>query len=118
MKAYAMMAAALIAAAATVAATPAAAQSMNADQFYREAKALSGRGPLALLSSNFGKLKAEMQRAMVIIRRDRGTCLPKKVALSSNDIIDGFGHIPAAERVKMSTADGLRHVLNAKYGCR
>lgn len=107
---------------------PVQAQSMPAATFLAKAEALKKKGPLALLSSDFGRLKKEMTASGEALRAERlaaekaGTkpayCPPaKQTGMSPDEIIGHFRSIPPAQLQRMQTKDALRSLLAKKYPC-
>jgi len=105
------------------------AQNMPLDQFLARATALEKKGPLALMSSDLGRLKKEMQNSGKAIGMERKAalkagktpafCPPEKQAgFSPKDILGHFRAIPAAQRARMTTRDGFRSLLANRYPCR
>src|SRR4249919_1818048 len=106
------------------AATPGTAQN-----FLDRANRLKAKGPLALLDSDYGRLKAGATAAGKSIGDDRIAaeragkpilyCSPTaRARLGSYEFIDGLEAIPPAERANMSLKDAMVRVLQKKYPCR
>ncbi|QIL03162.1 hypothetical protein G7078_10490 [Sphingomonas sinipercae] len=113
---------------AAVWAAPASAQSMRADIFLQKADALAAKGPLALLSGDMGKLKAEMRGSAEQLRAERLAavkagqkpvyCPPAQQGnLGVSEILDHFRSIPVAERSRMTTKDAFKRLMMKKYPC-
>jgi hypothetical protein len=111
---------------ATLWAGTAQAQSMPVSEFLAKAEALQRKGPLALFSSDIGKLKAEVQNSGKALRAEQeaarnagrtpATCMPAKAAVSSNELLAHLRTIPPAQRgipVKAAFAS----LLARKYPC-
>lgn len=107
--------------------TPASAQRMPVAQFIAKADALKSKGPLALLSSDLGVLKAEIGNSTKELAAEQNTstkqgrkptfCPPgHKVALGSTELISYLRALPAA-KANMSIKDGLADFLRHKYPC-
>jgi hypothetical protein len=107
----------------------ASAQNMPLNQFLDKATALEKKGPMALLSSDMGRLKKEMQasgkalgaerRAALKAGKTPAFCPPEKQAgFSPREILGHFRSIPAAQRARMSTKDAFRSLLANRYPCR
>ena len=122
-----LIVAAVIAAAVPV--TPLAAQNMPLNQFLAKAEALQKKGPMALLSSDLGRLKKEIQNSGKQLRAERlaaqaagrkpAFCPPEKgVGLGSNEILSHFRSIPPAQRERMRAKDGMRSLMARKFPCR
>jgi hypothetical protein len=104
------------------------AQNMPLNQFLDRATALEKKGPLALMSSDLGRLKKEMQasgkalgaerRAAMKAGKPPAFCPPQKQAgFSPSEILGHFRAIPAAQRAQMTTRDGFRSLLAKRYPC-
>jgi len=104
------------------------AQNMPLNQFLNRATALEKKGPMALLSSDMGVLKREMQNSGASLRAERlaaqaagkkpAFCPPAKpVGMSPKEILDHMRSIPAAQRARMTTRDGFRSLMVRKYPC-
>ena len=104
------------------------AQNMPLNQFLAKATALEKKGPLALMSSDLGRLKKEMQtagKALAVERRAAikagqkpAFCPPEKQAgFSPGEILGHFRALPAAQRARMTTKDGFRSLLAKRYPC-
>ena len=106
--------------------TPGMAQSMPVSEFLAKADRLEKKGPMALLSSDFGKLKAEITNSGKQLRAEQGaarkagrapaTCLPEKASVTSAELLAHFRAIPSSGRnvpVKVAFADLVRK----KYPC-
>lgn len=118
---------AIVAAAVPMAA--ANAQNMPLNQFLAKAAALEKKGPMALLSSDLGRLKKEMENSGKELRAERlaaqaagrspAFCPPEKgVALNSNEVLSHFRSIPPAQRDRMRTKDAFRSLMVRKFPCR
>lgn len=108
--------------------TAAAAQSMNAEDFYQRASALQSRGPLALLSKDASLLMAEGKAAGQKAREQRQAMLaagkkprfcppPGKVSIGSGDFMQRLGTIPAAQRRSIDMTEATTRILAAKFPC-
>ncbi len=105
------------------------AQNMPLNQFLAKAAALEKKGPMmALLSSDFGRLKKEMQASAKEIRAERlaakaagrkqAFCRPEKDGpLNSNEILSHFRSIPQPQRDRMRVKDAFRSLMVWKYPC-
>jgi hypothetical protein len=102
------------------------AQNMPVSTFLAKADALKKKGPLALLSSDIGLLKSEVQnsgkalRAEQVAARKAGRklsyCLPEKAAFNSNELLAHFQSIPPAQR-SMRVRDAFAGLVRKKYPC-
>ena len=116
--------------AAIVLASPgAAAQTMNADSFFSSAHRLMGKGPLALFSGDYKRLKAEGTAAGEAARRQRLAalkagrspryCPPTDVrGMGSMEFLDRLGKIPDAERRRIDMVEATNRILAGKYPCK
>jgi len=104
------------------------AQNMPLNQFLAKAEALEKKGPMALLSSDIGRLKKEIQNSAKELRGERlaakaagrkpAFCPPEKGAsLNSSEILAHFRSIPPAQRDRMRTRDGVRSLMARKFPC-
>jgi hypothetical protein len=112
-----------------VAAPAAAAPPGSAQNFLERAERLKAKGPLALLDSDYGRLKAEGTAAGKSIGDDRIAaekagkpalyCSPSvRAELGSFEFIRGLEAIPPAELQRMSLKQAMLRVLQRKYPCR
>lgn len=112
-----------------LAATPATAlqaQSMPVSQFLAKAEALKKKGPLALLSSDIGLLKSEIQKSAKSIREEQTAakkagkklpyCMPDKASFNSDELLAHFQSIPPAQRSQPVRA-GFAGLVRKKYPC-
>lgn len=101
----------------------------SAQNFLERAERLKAKGPLALLDSDYGRLKAEATAAGKSIGDDRIAaqkagkpvlyCSPTpRAQLGSFEFINGLEAIPAAELQRMSLKQAMLRVLQRKYPCR
>jgi hypothetical protein len=116
-----------------VAAIPAAAiaQSMNADAFYKRARTLEKKGPLAIfskgeikaLSNEVGgasnRANAERKAALAGGGKPR-FCPPNgsRMKLNSKDFLQFLGAIPPAERARINMTEVMTRVFADKLPCR
>ncbi len=115
-------------AAALLLAVPAAAQAMDVATFLTTAEALERKGVMALFSSDYKKLKGEVEAAGEQLRVERlaavkagrraAYCPPEKSGLNSDELLAHFRSIPAQQRPRIQVKDGLRSLLARKYPCR
>jgi hypothetical protein len=107
--------------------TPAMAQNMPLSTFLSKAETLNKRGPLALISSDFGLLKREMQGSANALKSERNAamkagktpayCPPSSTPMSSDEILAHFRAIPTEARSRMTTKDGFRSLMAKKHPC-
>ena len=106
-----------------------AAQAMNADSFFSSAHRLMGKGPLALFSGDYKRLKAEGTASGEAARRQRLAtlkagqtpryCPPADVrGMGSMEFLDRLGKIPVAERQRMDMVEATNRILAGKYPCK
>lgn len=111
-----------------LASAPASA-AMNAEAFYQSAHRLMAKGPLALFSSDYKRLKAEGTAAGEAARRARMAalrngrqpryCPPGDVrGMASMEFLERLGKIPAAERRSIDMVEATNRLLAAKYPCK
>lgn len=102
---------------------------MPLNTFLEKATRLESRGPLALLSSDLGLLKTEIQNSAPRLRNERlaaeragrrpAFCPPAQggASLNSSEILQHFRSIPPAQRANMQVIDGMRSLMARKYPC-
>ena len=105
-----------------------AAQAMDVAAFLAKADALQKKGMMALFSSDYKALKAEIVAHSQTLRNERlaaersgrrpAYCPPRKSGLNSDEILAAFRSIPAAQRPRTPVKDALRALLVRKYPCR
>lgn len=103
------------------------AQNMPVSTFLGKVEALKKKGPLALLSSDLGLLKAEIQNSAKALRaeglaaqkagRKPLFCPPPKAEMNSNEILAHFNAIPPAQR-NMPVQAAVASLMRKKYPCR
>ncbi|MFL6845755.1 MAG: hypothetical protein ACJ8ER_12835 [Allosphingosinicella sp.] len=118
----------LLAAALLAVAPLGAAQAMDVATFLAKADALEKKGMMALFSSDYKALKAQIEADSQILRNERlaaerahkraAYCPPAKPSLSSNEVLAAFRSIPPAQRARTDSKDALRALLAHKYPCR
>jgi hypothetical protein len=119
----------LVAVAVSIAVPVLAAPPGSAQNFLDRANRLKGKGPFALMDSDYGRLKAEATAVGKSIGDERRAaeragkpvlyCSPTpRAQLGSFEFIDGLEAIPAVERVRMSLRDAMLRILQKKYPCR
>lgn len=97
------------------------------EAFYAEATALKAKGPMALFSGRIKPLMAEGQAAGELLRQQRmaaikrgekpSYCPPDGAKMQSNEMMDGLGKLPQAERKALPLSQGMLRVLQAKWPC-
>lgn len=103
-----------------------AAQAMSVEQFLASAARIP-RNPTALLHPATRRLTAEVragfttirneQRAAVAAGRSSATCIPDRVAVSAEEVLDRMNAIPAGRR-SISVTQALREWMSERYPCR
>lgn len=115
--------------AATLVAMPVAAQAQDVEHFLKRVDRLLARGPFALLSRDFYRLKGEIEADGKSLKRDyarakaRGEktafCPPAKgkPRVNKNEYLAALRAVPVAKRATTDTKDLLRGLLERKYPC-
>ncbi len=106
----------------------AAAQTMNAETFYKRSMKLEAKGPAAMFS--MGEIKAlmgEAQRAGQASRAQRladtaagrplRACPPDKSSMDTKEFMTRLGAIPAAERAKINMTEAMKRITIARFPC-
>ncbi len=116
-------------AAALIVALSGAAQAQDVAQFLVRVDRLLARGPLALLSRDFYRLKAEVEADGKQLKRDYAIakaagiktdfCPPAKgkPKVGKSEFLAALRAVPAAKRSSTDTKDVLRTLLIRKYPC-
>ena len=118
----------LLALAALSIAAPAAAQQMNAQEFYERANKLKKKGAMAVFSmGEVKKLMAEGQAAgkasAAKLKADKAAgrplayCPPSEARLNSDEYMQLLGRIPAAERKSITMTQATHRIMAFKYPC-
>lgn len=120
----------LLVGAALIAAPLSAAQAQDVAHFLVRVDRLLARGPFALLSRDFYRLKAEVDADGKALKLDYGRAkaagiktdfcppLQGKPKVSKNEYLAALRAVPVAKRLTTDTKDVLRSVLEHKYPCR
>jgi len=106
----------------------AAAQSMNADAFYKRAVALKAKGPLALVSGDLKPMMREANATGLHVRSARLAtlkagkqpryCPPEGAKrMGPEEFIAALGKIPAAERSRIDLSEAMTRILARKFPC-
>ncbi|KLE31220.1 hypothetical protein AAW01_13185 [Aurantiacibacter gangjinensis] len=107
----------------------ASAQDMRLDEFLEKAERLERRGPLALLSSDFGLLKDEVEASAALYRNriasDRAagrtphSCPPEQgsARLSSDDVLSHLRSYPASRRPSITIRRAFFDMMAQRYPC-
>jgi hypothetical protein len=108
-------------------ATPALAQNMSVSTFLEKADALKAKGMMAMLSSDIGLLKKEVQTAALSYRAERKAaeaagrkpevCPPEKGSLNSDELTASFRSIPAEARPRTTIKQAWIAYMKSKYPC-
>lgn len=119
----------LVLAAALVVAPVSAAQAQDVERFLVRVDRLLARGPLALLSRDFYRLKSEIEADGRVLKRDyaRAKAAGEKTAfcppakgkprVGKNEYLAALRAVPLAKRATTDTRDVLRRLLERKYPC-
>lgn len=119
----------LVLAAALVVAPVSAAQAQDVERFLVRVDRLLARGPLALLSRDFYRLKSEIEADGRVLKRDyaRAKAAGEKTAfcppakgkprVGKNEYLAALRAVPVAKRATTDTRDVLRRLLERKYPC-
>ena len=102
---------------------------MRLDNFLERAARLEARGPLALLSSDFNRLKREVEQGAAAykrqLERERAagetphSCPPEGgVAVSSDELLRHFRSIPASRRARLNVREAFGDMMRRRYPCR
>ena len=102
------------------------AQTMPVTTFLVKAEALKKKGPLAFFSSDYGKLKAEVndsakalgaeQSAARKAGRKPSTCMPNKISIGTDELLNHFRALPRSQQ-GASVKTALMSFVNRKYPC-
>lgn len=109
--------------------SPVQAQDMRLDTFLEKAERLERRGPLALVSSDFGLLKGEVEAASSLYRErlvaDRAggraphSCPPERgsARLGSDDLLAHFRSYPASRRPSITVRRAFFDMMAQRFPC-
>ena len=106
-----------------------AASAMDVATFLQKADALEKKGMMALFTSDYKLLKAEVVKSSEALRAERlaakaagkpqAYCpTPGGKGLGSDEILRTFRTIPPAQRARVDVKTALRALLVKKYPCR
>jgi hypothetical protein len=110
-------------------AAPAAAQSMNAEAFYKRASALQSKGPLAIFSRGEITLlmnevkaaaqKAREQRLATVKAGGRPRYCPpgSSGGIGATEFMQRLSTIPAGDRARIDMSEATVRVLASKFPC-
>ena len=100
---------------------------MAVSTFLAKADALEKKGPLALMSSDLGRLKREVGTAGESLRKERlaavaagrrpAYCPPAKSSLNSDELLATMRAIPPEARPRTDVRSALKAVMVKKYPC-
>jgi hypothetical protein len=119
---------AMIASLAFLGTAPAAAQSMNAEQFHARATALQKKGPLALFSGDVkllmteakaaGERSHQLRLAAVKAGQKPRYCPPAgKRSMRSDEFMTRLSAIPQSERARIDMTEAMIRILSGKFPC-
>lgn len=105
------------------------AAAMPVSAFLDKANALKARGPLALLSSDYGLLKRELTATMEALRAERLAAVksgkppaycPTRQAGSMDvaEIMSAMNAVPPADRARTDTKDAMRAHMAQRFPCK
>jgi hypothetical protein len=102
------------------------AQTMPVSTFLAKADALKKKGAMALLSSDIGLLKKEIQNSGKALRAEQVAakkagrkppyCMPEKAKFNSTELLQHFEAIPPAQRGQ-TVQTGFASLVRKKYPC-
>lgn len=105
---------------------PATAVAMPVATFLAKADALMKKGPMAVFSGDIGLLKGEMKTSFAQLRADDvaarkagrkpASCMPAKVGVRPNELLDHLRTIPVAQR-GMPMKAALGTWMQKKFPC-
>ena len=106
----------------------ASAQSMNAETFYKKARALEAKGPMALLSRDLKLVMNEGRASFAQARNARLAAIKAGQAprycpaagnkgMGSDEYMKGLAQIPAAERARITMTEATTRILARKFPC-
>lgn len=113
-----------------IAAPVTAASAQDVARFLVRVDKLLARGPFALLSRDFYRLKREIEADGEALKKEYARekaagrpisfCPPKqgKPRVNKNEYLAALRAVPVAKRATTDTKDVLRTVLERKYPCR
>ena len=118
----------LLVAALVVVPSIAAAQSMNAETFYKRSNVLMAKGPMAIFArgeikalmteaSNAGKVARAERLAALAAGKPPRACPPPKSSMGSDEFMKRLGAIPAAERSRINMTEAMTRITIARFPC-
>lgn len=117
----------LFASAPAAAETGQGAGAMSVALFIAKAEALQAKGALALFSSDYGQLKAEVTGAAQMFRRQikveaaagrPSACPPERAALTSDDILTHMRSYPVGVRPRITVAAAVADIFRKRFPCK
>ena len=115
-----------LAVALTAALSATSAQAMSVEEFLASAARIP-RNPTALLHPATRRLTGEVragfrtirdeQRAAIAAGRRRAACIPERVPISADEVLDRMNAVPANRR-SISVTQALREWMIERYPCR
>ncbi len=105
-----------------------AAQAMDVATFLTKAEAVEKKGMLAVFSSDYKVLKAEIENASKALRAERHAaqkagrkpayCPTGKSGVTVRDILAAMRAVPVAQRPRTQVKDALRTDFARRWPCR
>lgn len=102
------------------------AQTMPVATFLAKADVLKKRGPFALFSSDYGKLKAEVNNSAKALGAEQfaarkagrrpATCMPNNISMGTDEILGHFRSIPG-DRQRVTVKAAVLSFIKKKYPC-
>lgn len=107
-------------------ASPIAADAMPVSTFLAKSDALMKKGTMAVFSSDLGLLRGEVKTSFARLRAEQAaarkagrtpaSCMPAKVPVAANALLDHLRTIPAAQR-GMQVKEALGGWMAQRYPC-
>src|SRR3712207_586110 len=101
-------------------------QTMPVATFLTKAEALKKKGPLALFSSDYRLLKAEVNNSAKALGSEQlaarnagrkpATCMPKSISIGTDELLNHFRKLPRASQ-GASVKEAFKSFANKKYPC-
>lgn len=102
------------------------AQTMPVATFLSKADALKKRGPFALLSGDYGRLKAEVNNSAKALGAEQfaaskagrrpATCMPNNISVGTDELLSHFRSIPGDQQ-RVSVKAAVLSFIKKKYPC-
>ena len=99
---------------------------MSVAVFMAKVEALRAQGAMALFSSDYGVLKAEVTGSAQAFRRQikaeaasgkPSACPPERAALTSDDILAHMRLYPVATRSRIPVSDAVADLFRKRFPC-